>query len=60
MTQEQLNIICKVLRNGAPALAEELISSIGSLLRENTELRNKLDEINSNKQKDLEKTEETK
>lgn len=38
MTQETYNIIVKVLQSGAPALANELITSINNLLNDNKKL----------------------
>ena len=42
MTQEQYNVIVKVLQNGVPALSTELIGSINDLLKSNAELVNQL------------------
>lgn len=38
MNQETYNIIVKVLQSGAPALANELITSINNLLNDNKKL----------------------
>ena len=43
MTQENYNIIVKVLQNGAPALANDLIDSINDVLKENASLKNVID-----------------
>lgn len=32
MTQEQFNTIVKIIRNGAPALSEELVSALANLI----------------------------
>ena len=42
MSQEQLNVICKIIRNGAPALADELIGSIITILNENADMKKQL------------------
>lgn len=52
MTQEQYNIIVKVLQNGAPALAEELINGINNLIKENAALK-----VESQKQENVEEKE---
>lgn len=39
MSQEQLNTIVKIIRNGAPALADELIDSVVNLIQVNQKLR---------------------
>lgn len=48
MSQEQFDVICKILQNGAPALSIELINAITNVLtvneklyRENEELKKK-------------------
>jgi hypothetical protein len=43
MSQEQFNIICKIIQNGAPALAIELIAAIENILNDNSNLRKQLD-----------------
>lgn len=45
MSQEQLNTIVKILRNGAPALADELIDSVVNLIQVNQKLRSDNDEL---------------
>ena len=57
MTQEQFNTICKILKNGAPALADELISSIAVLINENHELRKKMSNTSDAEEKDCDKEE---
>ena len=56
MTQANYDIICKVIQNGAPALANELIGAISNLitdanalLKERDELKAKLEEIENGK-----------
>ena len=39
MTQEQYNLICKILATGAPALANELISAMSSLINDYNRLK---------------------
>lgn len=39
MTQLQYDMIVKVIQNGAPALAEELISALGALITSYQELK---------------------
>lgn len=41
-TQETYNLIVKILQNGAPALASDLISSINFLISENNRLTEEL------------------
>ena len=59
MTQFQFDLICKVIDAGAPVLAEELCSSLNSLvqdfnavLKENQELKTQLEAINSTESED--------
>ena len=33
MTQTQFDLICKIIQNGAPALAEELCGAIANLIQ---------------------------
>ena len=54
MTQFQFDIICKIIENGAPALANELCGALASLAQsyteivaENTNLKNQLEAINA-------------
>ena len=46
MTQEQYNTIVKILKSGAPALAEELIVAINNVLAENTALKKQMETKN--------------
>ena len=39
MNQEQYDIICKVLRSGAPALADELITSLSIVINDYQRLK---------------------
>lgn len=48
--QQTYNIIVKVLENGAPALASELIAAINSLISENSELKAKLSQVEKDEQ----------
>ena len=45
MTQQDFDLIVKILKNGAPAIADELVNSIVNLLNENTRLAKKLELI---------------
>ena len=38
MNQTQFDLICKIIQNGAPALAEELCGALANLAREYTAL----------------------
>ena len=38
MNQMQFDLICKIIQNGAPALAEELCGALANLAREYTAL----------------------
>ena len=49
-TQENYNVIVKVLNNGAPALAGELVSALNSLVKERDELRKELCNLKSSEQ----------
>lgn len=40
VTQEQYNTIVKIIRNGAPALADELLMALGTLINDYQELKN--------------------
>ena len=43
-TQETYNLIVKILRNGAPALANDLISGLNYLISENNRMTKELSE----------------
>lgn len=54
MTQFQLNVICKIISAGAPAIAEELCGALDNLVRsynaaleENSQLKKDLEEATS-------------
>lgn len=55
MTQEQLNTIVKIVQNGAPALANELIQSLVDVLNENASLKESLTK-ESNEEKSKKET----
>lgn len=40
MNQQQFNLIVKIIRNGAPALADELLTALGTLINDYQELKN--------------------
>ena len=42
MSKEQLTTICKIIQHGAPALANELITAIADLIKENADLKEKV------------------
>lgn len=46
MTQEQYNIIIKVLQNGVPALAKDLIDAFNDVIKENASLKNVIESQN--------------
>ena len=46
MTQFQFELICKIIENGAPALAGELCGALDSLMKEYNALVAELDERN--------------
>lgn len=54
MTQQQFEIICKIIENGAPALANELCSALNNLVIDRNNLAKQLEEI----QKSAERGEE--
>lgn len=45
MTQANYDIICKVIQNGAPALANELIGAISNLINDANALLTERDEL---------------
>ena len=45
MTQFQYDVIIKTICNGAPALADELCTSLAEVVNERNEFKNRLDEI---------------
>ena len=45
MTQQQFEIICKIIENGAPALANELCSALNNLVIDRNNLAKQLEEI---------------
>ena len=55
MTQQQFEIICKIIENGAPALANELCNALNNLVIDRNNLAKQLEEI----QKSAERGEET-
>lgn len=46
MTQQQFEIICKIIENGAPALANELCNALNNLVVERNNLAQQLEAIN--------------
>lgn len=45
MNQEQFDLIVKIIRRGAPALADELVQSIVLLITEHAKLQKQLTEM---------------
>lgn len=45
MNQQQFDVIIAIIRNGAPALANELVESFIKLVNERNELKRKLEEL---------------
>ena len=60
MSQEQLNTIVKILRNGAPALATEIIDSVKDLVNDYARDIKDLEELKSAKSDDPENQKENK
>ena len=56
MNQEQFDLIVKIIRRGAPVLADELVQSLVVLVTEHAKLQNQLSEMASeHEQADTEK-----
>ena len=51
MDQTQFDVIVKIIRNGAPALAEELIQSLINLVNDAGKYHQLLEKVNSEKEK---------
>ena len=49
MTQFQFDMICKVIENGAPALANELCGALDSLVRDRNQLAKENAELKKDK-----------
>jgi len=45
MTQEQFNVIMKIIKSGAPALADELCDAFVGVIKNNQELSAKVKEL---------------
>ena len=45
MTQFQFDMICKIIQNGAPALANELCNSLNDLVVDYNKLANRIQSI---------------
>lgn len=58
MTQEIYNIIVKIIQTGAPALANELITSINNLLNDNRKLAQEVLDLKKEKETNAVKEEE--
>ena len=50
MNQQQFDLIVKVIRNGAPALAEELVQAIVNLVAEHAEFKRIVERIENDKE----------
>ena len=51
MSQEQFELICKILQNGAPALANELIIALDTLVKEYLALKKNTEKPDTVKKK---------
>ena len=56
MTQQQFEIICKIIENGAPALANELCNSLNDLVIDRNNLAKQLKEIQDSAKQGEEKS----
>lgn len=45
MNREQLNVIVKILENGAPALANELVTALFKVLDDNAKLQKEITKL---------------
>lgn len=45
MNQQQFDVIVAIIRNGAPALANELVEAMINIINENNELKKKIENI---------------
>lgn len=50
MNQQQFDLIVKVIKNGAPALAEELVQALVNLVTEHAELKKIVEQIETDKE----------
>lgn len=60
MNQEQFDLIVKIIRRGAPALADELVQSLVALVASNAKMERLLTQVKDNQpeQTDTETTDE--
>ena len=54
MSQEQLNLIVKVLRKGVPVIADELVQCVINIINDNADLREKLKQMSTNDEENKE------
>lgn len=50
MTQLQFEMICKIIENGAPAMANELCGSLDALVKDRNNLAKKVEELNGDEE----------
>ena len=55
MNQQQFDVIIAIIRNGAPALANELVEAMINLINENNELKKKIENITAEQSDTAEK-----
>lgn len=56
MTQQDYNLICEILSNGAPALSQRLIKALSVMINDYQSCRQELEELKTKETKDEKKS----